>query len=286
MYFTKQNYKNVVLKGEWNEQAPSDLIGKKACPICGYPMQYRYKNAYGLRLHICSNEPEICGFMTNDFKAGKMAIMKCDHCQDGYLIVKKGGDDSRFLGCTNYKNNRTGCNNAIPKYKYYEMMQYEPDPVVTEPKEQDAASQNIPNTHQQKMKAQPSIKREGLKKTAIYGVMYKQWDLTEVIHTTLLAVLHISEHKYYGVHVLADVLSGSHSQKLLDGKLNEVPEYGALRGLTKEERITIIHWLIKYNFILQTKAQYPVLHPTYEGRHYDEMLTLEMLEELKKELMG
>lgn len=50
-------------------------------------MQLKYKRAYGLRLYICTNEPEICGFMTNDYRAGKLCIQKCDKCRDGYLVI-------------------------------------------------------------------------------------------------------------------------------------------------------------------------------------------------------
>lgn len=78
----KRDYKNVVLHGNWNEEKPQS-IAKKSCPLCGYPMQLKYKRAYGLRLYICTNEPEICGFMTNDYRAGKLCIQKCDKCRDG-----------------------------------------------------------------------------------------------------------------------------------------------------------------------------------------------------------
>ena len=71
-------------------------------------MQFKYKRSYGLRLYICTNEPEICGFMTNNYQAGKLSIQKCDKCRDGYLIVKQGRDKDFFLGCTNYKQNGTG----------------------------------------------------------------------------------------------------------------------------------------------------------------------------------
>lgn len=54
----KKDYKNVVLHGNWNEEKPQS-IAKKSCPLCGYPMQLKYKRAYGLRLYICTNEPEI-----------------------------------------------------------------------------------------------------------------------------------------------------------------------------------------------------------------------------------
>ena len=91
----------------------------KRCPICGYPLQLRYKKAYGLRLWICSNEPEICDFMTNDLSGGLLPILKCDKCRDGYLIVKKGkGKPEPFLGCTNYKPDKSGCDNFMTK-EYY-----------------------------------------------------------------------------------------------------------------------------------------------------------------------
>ena len=118
----KRDYKNIVLKGNWNEEVENHYLGKKRCPVCGYPMQFRYKNAYGLRLYLCTNDPELCGFMTNEYAGGRLSIMKCDQCRDGYLIVRKGRNDQYFLGCTNYKRDGTGCNNAISRAKYEAMM--------------------------------------------------------------------------------------------------------------------------------------------------------------------
>ncbi len=46
----------------------------------------------------------------------------------------------------------------------------------------------------------------------------------------------------------------------------------------------IVEWMIENHFILKTKGQYPVLHPTYEGMHYDEIVTGGMLKRLKKYL--
>lgn len=119
----KRDYKNIVLNGEWNEDVTTIPSYKKTCPVCGYPMQFRYKPAYGLRLYICTNEPEVCGFMTNRYEAGNLSIIKCDECRDGYLIVKPGKDKTQFmLGCTNYKRDGTGCSRVMsPKY-YYDFM--------------------------------------------------------------------------------------------------------------------------------------------------------------------
>jgi DNA helicase-4 len=108
----KRDYRNIILHGSWNEDEPT-IVGRRTCPVCGYPLQFKYKNAYGLRLYICTNEPEVCGFMTNEYKAGKLSILKCDHCRDGYLIVKPAKSNGYFLGCTNYKKDGTGCNNVI-----------------------------------------------------------------------------------------------------------------------------------------------------------------------------
>ena len=122
----KNDYRNVRLEGECNE----DYVGgtaKKACPLCGYPMQLKYKKAYGLRLYICSNEPEVCGFMTNDIRGGKMAIQKCDKCRDGYLIVKHSQKNGYFLGCTNYSKNGGGCAKSIGMKYYYDQMHYSMD---------------------------------------------------------------------------------------------------------------------------------------------------------------
>lgn len=109
-----RDYPQVEVYGQIDKE-PNENVLEKRCPVCGYPLQLRYKKAYGLRLWICTNEPEICDFMTNNLIGDNMTIMKCDKCQDGYLIVKDGKGSGPFLGCTNYKKDKTGCNNYITK---------------------------------------------------------------------------------------------------------------------------------------------------------------------------
>lgn len=94
-----------------------DNQATKRCPVCGYPLQLRYKKAYGLKLWICSNEPEVCDFMSNNLKGGILPIMKCDKCRNGYMIVKEG-KGLPFLGCTNYNIDGSGCNNMISQETY------------------------------------------------------------------------------------------------------------------------------------------------------------------------
>lgn len=111
------DFPNITVHGDLvvDDSTENRVINK--CPVCGYPLQLRYKKTYGLRLWICSNEPEICDFMTNNLKGGILPIMKCDKCRDGYMIVKEG-KGLPFLGCTNYNIDGSGCNNMISKENY------------------------------------------------------------------------------------------------------------------------------------------------------------------------
>lgn len=87
------------------------------CPVCGFPLKYEFNKNYGLNLWICTNEIEICDFMTNN-RVHKHDIFKCPKCSDGYMIVRtnsKNGDV--FYGCTNYYSDNNKCNNMIPLKK-------------------------------------------------------------------------------------------------------------------------------------------------------------------------
>ncbi len=279
----KRDYKNVVLHGNWNEEPPQNNFTKKICPICGYPMQFRYKNAYGLRLFICTNEPEICGFMTNEYKAGKLSILKCDQCRDGYLIVKPGKENNYFLGCTNYKKDGTGCGRVItPKY-YYEMLKMDPEPV---PAKEFISSTAKASTQIQATTTQPQYEQvKTIKKASVKPIMFEENDLNDIIYTVLQCLSHISEKRYYGINILADVLRGANSKRIADAGLDKLPEYGKLKRVRRDNLINIIEWLIENHFILKTKhPTYPVLHPTYEGMHYDENITVNQLKKLFERL--
>ncbi len=84
------------------------------CPICGFPLKYEFNKNYGLSLWICTNEAEVCDFMTND-KVHKHDIYKCPKCKDGYMIVKMNPKNGNvFYGCTNYFSDENKCTNMIP----------------------------------------------------------------------------------------------------------------------------------------------------------------------------
>ena len=106
-----KGYKNVVVKGVFNETLKKDHV--YYCPDCGFPLKRINGNSIGIHLYVCTNEHELCGFMTNDIKGGRLRVLKCS-CLDGYLIVKKKTEEnSFFLGCTNYKSDGTGCNETM-----------------------------------------------------------------------------------------------------------------------------------------------------------------------------
>lgn len=287
----KRDYKNVVLHGDWNEE---EVAGrpKKACPLCGYPMQLKYKKAYGLRLYICTNEPEICSFMTNDLRGGKMSIQKCDKCRDGYLVVKQGRDFGFFLGCTNYKPDGTGCNKVMNKKAFYDQMGYEMEEPEGMRTEKSVEMQQVPKQRTTAVSSEkPSAVKRELKDDSIeisladiQPVMYGNYELNHLIFTVVKALQNVSRVKYYGVTVLTEVLKGIDSRKIVESKLDKLPEFGALQDMPYERIRSIIDWMIAEHLILKTKGKYPVLHSTYEGLHYAEVITEGKLHKLKKYL--
>ncbi len=119
----KDKFKNVILDGE--ELDPVENLNNMIkCPCCDYPLQRRENKHFtaAKKLWVCSNDPEVCGFVTNDLLGGKMSISKCPNCEDGYLVVKKrknnDNSEQRVLGCTNYKSDGTGCNTIMFPHNY------------------------------------------------------------------------------------------------------------------------------------------------------------------------
>ncbi len=273
----QKEFKNVDLRGEWNEIPPSLGFGKKTCPICGYPLQFRYKNAFGLRLYICTNEPEVCSFMTNEIKAGKLSICKCDQCRDGYMIVKPLRDrEQYFLGCTNYKSDGSGCNNKIWARQFYEMNNYVPDPV---PASEPPAAPVRPQTPMQRTPSVPPVIT--VRKSA---VSYGEENLAQVVQTIMQCLVNISEKHYYGTSILLNVLRGSQSDRIKGRKLDLTPEYGKLKSVRREDLECIVEWLIDNHFILKTKGQYPVLHITPEGLQLEKYLSPQKITALRKQM--
>ena len=90
-----KDYPNITVNGSLNQEVETNVGMMKKCPICGYPLQLRYKKNYGLRLWMCSNEPEICSFMTNEIAGGDFAIQKCDRYKTEKWTVTKNGSQNQ-----------------------------------------------------------------------------------------------------------------------------------------------------------------------------------------------
>lgn len=265
-----KEYEKVVKHGEWEEELVSKSY-RKSCPICGYPMQYKYKPAYGLRLNICTNDPELCGFMTNDIRAGKMQIMKCDQCQDGYLIVKPG-KDSYILGCTNYKSDGTGCNNIITKEKYYEMLSLTPDkPIESKVKIKDSRTSDM------------SLKISGDKVEAKTYDIKNGRNLNDFYQVTKLIISCVdvvSQKKYLGSSKIIDLLFGKEIDTYKSKEFTKINEFGSLKKCDRKDIDLLVYSMCHCKLLLKTKDRYPVLHPTNEGKDYVENPTKEKVRKM------
>lgn len=163
------------------------------------------------------------------------------------------------------------------------MMGYAPEPAKPEKE-----NNKIQADYQSKNRKNPEIKTTvdtfAIKKGSFSGIEYKGRDLNETIYVILSALQNVSTIRYYGTTMLVDVLHGESTKRMLDAKLNMISQFGELSSFSKEELYAMITWLITNGYILKTKGQYPVLHPTYNGIHYAEIMTEKQLKKLKKYL--
>ena len=305
----KKEYKNVFLRGQWTEDEPV-AIYKRICPICGFPLQLKYKPSYGLKLYICTNEPEICDFMTNSLRGKKLSILKCPDCQDGYLVVKAPKNGAQcFLGCSNYNKNGQGCNKTLSMRDYYKMMRYDlaeiDQPVsansiideqihasMVKKVESQTGNKGLNEFTENKQAEKENWEKDIVEKTKLQEVdesrypIYNGHSILDIAETVLSCLVNISAKKYYNDTILVRTLYGSSDQRVLQGKLNLVPEYGKLSYLDRESIHKVVNWLINKHYILETKGTHSVLHITNEGLHYKDHMTPRNMKSLVDVLNG
>ncbi|MGN1103766.1 MAG: UvrD-helicase domain-containing protein [Candidatus Coproplasma sp.] len=285
----KREYKNVVLKGEFNPE-PHGLITNKVCPVCGYPLQRRHRKDCAMNLWVCTNEPEVCGFVSNNLAGGRMYIQKCTECVDGYLIVKTK-DDHPFLGCTNYTRDGKGCNKTISPQEFdstaddngiIEMDIFEgSDEVVSE---EDAAMENLPvyslpDASDDKEEAevtdeeaevtdevtdeelQENSEEEDEEDEEDEEGQAEPVDLTAegIARLVIDTCAQISKVKCFGVTMIVDVLHGSKKQKLINCRFDELESYGVLGAINPKSIQEITEWLIEENYLYKTNGPYPTV---------------------------
>lgn len=218
----KEAHPNIPLYGDALSPTRENEI-KYKCPICGYPLQKRkskLKKFDDKSLWICSNDPEICGFVTNDLMGGKMAICKCPECEDGYLVVKrikdKYGVDSgrRMLGCTNYKEDKTGC-----------MYSVFPDCYENEFNTIEFAEEN-----------------QSLDTIILMGYPAKKLILS------IVSIVECSEKKYkfkFNIYSLKNFLCGLKDKSLEAFKMNKDEDYGMIENKYSKHIARLINILIE-----------------------------------------
>ena len=109
-------------------------------------------------------------------------------------------------------------------------------------------------------------------------------ELKELARNTVNCLGHISENYYFGITILISVLRGGNRKQIVKHKLNEVNEYGIYADMSRDDMRAVVQWMINNHYMLKTKAKYPVLHPTYNGNHFDECITKKQIKDLKKYL--
>ncbi len=267
----KSEYKNIVLKGEFNPE-PHGLLTNKVCPICGYPLQRRHRKDCAMSLWVCTNEPEVCGFVSNNLVGGKMYIQKCTECVDGYLIVKTK-DGHPFLGCTNYTHDDKGCNNTISPQDF-DGASKDNEIIEIEVVEELQGKEEYPIVETPIIVVEPEIKIENKKidTTGVETVTVDDSDESPSIQLTakriveliINACTEISKVNYFGATMTVNVLRGSKNQQVISYKLNELDYYGALKSIKTKHVFDIIEFLIEKNYLYRTQELYSTVRVNTE----------------------
>lgn len=263
--------------GLWQENGVVP-VSPRACPVCGYPLQMRYNEAYGLRLYMCTNEPELCDFMTNDLRGGPNSIRKCDACRDGYLLVRVARGRP-FLGCTEWRQDGRGCRRTVS-------LELEPEPVRdAAPEPEKKPVQPGPKKRREKSLPPPEVRQaKVIPECILKSVTWRGTELNALVHAMLQAVSDISWTRFYSRQVLLDVLRGSRSPVIRRDLLDQLPCFGSLAGVSREVLELVTDWLVEHHYLTVGARPGCALHLTYDAFHYDQKMTAGLLRALARRL--
>ncbi len=243
-----KTHNNIVLNGpELDDNTSFDFHYK--CPRCGYPLQRKNRRfnkvSNGMNIFVCSNDPEVCGFVTNDISGGNLSIQKCPDCEDGYLIVKKIKDGkvdagNRMLGCTNYKSDGTGCNYSIYKENFSDSW--------------DKVSQNKKN-YQEKGKKLP------IDKCVLLG--YPIMDLLKIFKY-VTGKLSDDKHFTFSQKMLTNYLIGKEEKPFISFHLNDDKAYGCIQTEYEKQVYAVIQVFVDFGFLTMDENNYRSLHYSSE----------------------
>ena len=221
----KEKYQNIILDGGLLTPIKT-MNNVLKCPCCGYPLQRRVNKNFNIngKIWACSNDPEVCGFITNDITGGKLCITKCPKCEDGYLIIKtikmKTGTDHKMLGCTNFKEDGTGCNTYMMSRDYT----------------QDIEELNI---------------RFYDEKTDINKVTICNHYFKEMVDTIIEVISYYDKKKIsISPNLLFDILSGGNSKVIMLFNLNKYPKYGYISKKDRKKFYLLFNAMQSENILI------------------------------------
>ncbi len=219
------------------------------CPRCGYPLRIRKKktaSGAARTLYVCSNDPEVCGFVTNDVSGGNRSIRKCPDCESGYLIVKKvknaQGEDTghRILGCTNYKADKTGCNYFI---------------------DEEGFADTWEKACQKRQNYLENGKKLDLSECILAG--YPISDLANIVRYALTKAVNGLGFSFTKTS-LSDFLTGNPTKALVSYRLNQNKAFGCVEKCGKKTVLQFIQCLIDSGWVaVDEKGRYP--HLSFSG---------------------
>lgn len=118
----------------------------------------------------------------------------------------------------------------------------------------------------------------------IKQVVWRDKNLNNVCYWVLKSLIEISETRFYGVNMLAQVLLGLSSETIRENNFDKLNTYGVYKDIDFDDIKIIIQFLIDEGYIIKTGQMYPVLHISSKGIDYKKNMDVKTLKKLKKNL--
>ncbi len=161
------------------------------------------------------------------------------------MIVKgkRSDRDKVFLGCTNYKEDGTGCNNMMSRRMYYAQFhlkeELEAEGLARGKEEEEAFQQAETQQPEMRQPEQPRLQTKLCPQWGdqVFGEIkdHSREDTEAVIHHILDCVENVSRFKFFGITVTLDILKGEDTPKIRKYQLSQIPQFGALKDMDRKK---------------------------------------------------